>query len=234
MRRVPFQEKRSPKVKRHHVEKMSIQLAPLTQELKETLRSFGFNPYVNVTVKPKKTIEFVLTYLIGKFNQPTDFIVSLTNGKLVWKTGVNEGITIEQAYQSLGFPEVFRLEYNFEAPTPKIDYSQNSEDKDELFSPDSFSFDDNDNNSLLDLDWYKDLNDQNKRCRTCSIETPLLSMYVCGGCKKTIYCSKECQKKDWFNNHYKSKCSSPSSSPSSSSSGVGTQGTPLGIKTRGF
>lgn len=236
MRRVPSQEKRPPKVKRYHVEKMSIQLAPFNEALKEQIKSFGYNPNVNITVKPRKTIEFVMTYLLGRYNQPTNTIVSLTSNTQVWKTGVNENMTIEQVYANLGKPEVFRLEYNFEVPTPKIDFSWTSEDEEALFPQDSTPIFDDNNNSLLDSDWYKDFNDQNKRCRTCSIEAPLLSMFMCGGCRKVVYCSKECQKADWLNNHHKSKCSSSpsSSSPSSSSSGVGTQGTPLGIKTKGF
>lgn len=57
-------------------------------------------------------------------------------------------------------------------------------------------------------------------CKICFEKNKAL--YKCEQCKTAIYCSVQCQKKDWKASH-KSSCSSSSSS--SSSSGVGTQGT---------
>jgi hypothetical protein len=242
MRRVPFQEPRPPKVKRSHAEKMKLQMAPANQEVKDYVKSRGLNPYLILTVKPRKTIEFLKNYLIGerRYNLPPNTKTTIQSNALNIEFN-NDKTTLGEIYELLKNPEVFRLEYNFPDlvpnPTPEPNIVWTSEDENPLPPPDSMFFNnynDDNNQSLLDDDWYNDLNNQKKRCKTCFVEAPLLSMYVCGGCKKTIYCSKECQKADWLNNHYKSKCSSPSSPPSSSSSGVGTQGTPLGIKTRGF
>lgn len=236
MRRVPFQEKGPPKVKRFNVRKMSLQLAPFTHVLRDNLTSKGFNPRVTVTVKPKKTIGFVKAYLRERYKLPVDSIILIQRANLVWKTEKDDEMTLAEVYFHIGSPEVFRLAYEFEEPKveePKVEYIWDSDDDRALNIPDD------DNSNLLDDDWYKDVfsndkNDNKKRCRNCFIEATLSSLFMCGGCRKVVYCSKECQKADWLNNHHKSKCSSPSSSPSSSSSGVGTQGTPLGIKTKGF
>lgn len=56
-------------------------------------------------------------------------------------------------------------------------------------------------------------------CKICFEKNKPL--YKCAQCKTAVYCSAQCQKKDWKASH-KSSCSSSSSS---SSSGVGTQGT---------
>lgn len=213
---------RPPKVKRPPGEpKLVILLAPATQELSDKINAVDINPKVQITVKPDKTIRFIIDYITEKRLGKKFEIMFLRNGLNEWTKGLNDDVTLEKVYETLNNPEVFMLLYDIQP----LDYTTPQD-----------SFDDNDDpfkDVFFVLDPPPQRGNDNKKCKTCSIKSSIL--FLCGGCKETIYCSRYCQKKDWKRNH-KSSCSSSSEGglPSSSSSTTGTQGMLRGIKTQGL
>jgi MYND finger len=105
-----------PKVKRKAEPKLSIQLAPATQELREQLKPIR-NPLRTITVKPKKTITYLKDYLFETYGVFKGAFLKLTTNSInsEWSSLETPNTTLGDIYIALGLnhPEYFRLSYSF-------------------------------------------------------------------------------------------------------------------------
>ena len=113
---IPPNRNSEPKVKRKAEPKLSIQLVPATQQLKEQLNPIR-NTRREITIKPRKDITYLKDYLFKTYGVSKGAFLKLIANSIdinrEWSSLETPNITLGDIYVALGKPQYFRLSYSF-------------------------------------------------------------------------------------------------------------------------
>ncbi|XP_078428076.1 TSL-kinase interacting protein 1-like [Wolffia australiana] len=113
----------------HSSHKFKLQLFPVDDEIHKLLLEGGHNPYLELTLRPRKKIGSVLAHLTSKwavFRAPRELVLSpydcaeleLIHGR-TW-TSDDMQTSAGDVFEAVGRPHVFRLKYGLRCKTEKL------------------------------------------------------------------------------------------------------------------
>ncbi|CAA6672726.1 unnamed protein product [Spirodela intermedia] len=102
-------------------DKFKLQLFPIDEDTRRVLQEGDHNPYLELTLRPRKKISSVVTHLTIKWGIPRA-AYELPLGQKTWTLNDRE-TSAADVYSTVGQPEIFRLKYGL-YPNPGSENSQ--------------------------------------------------------------------------------------------------------------